>query len=247
MEELVWTELKCRRVNITKTKTHWKVLNSSNERCVYFIFCHLNTSSSASWRTWGQRQRVRVVCNIYGHNLRPVRAVIESLQLTRSCIASPGDVPAGRKWDRAAKTVYGLFSHHSRNWPDTNHWSCPERILLKTQTLNRALQVSKCFLTRQKSGRRDKKYSERMFYIITPSQNLKKSKYSSFSIASSYNSLMGILYLPLLIWPQASDIKSLGNKRGQIYPWCNPIICRWIWAILLISFLPLPFFPINKL
>lgn len=90
MEELVWTELKCRRVNITKTKTHWKVLNSSNERCVYFIFCHLNTSSSASWRTWGQRQRVRVVCNIYGHNLRSVRAVTESLSSREAALPPLG-------------------------------------------------------------------------------------------------------------------------------------------------------------
>lgn len=66
--------------------------------------------------------------------------------------------------------------------------------------LTRAPRVSKHFVIRQKrSRRREVKYSERMCYSYNTISKSKKSKYISFSIATSYNSLMTILYLLLLL------------------------------------------------
>lgn len=105
--------------HITKIKTQREILNSSNERCVYLIFCKLNTSfslPSAGPEKKGREWELYVT--FIGRNLRSVkairiRAVADFLQFARSCIASSGDLPRAREYDRAAKAVCGLFTHRS--------------------------------------------------------------------------------------------------------------------------------------
>lgn len=71
--------------HITKTKTQWKILNSSNEKCVFVVFCKCNTSFS--WPSGGSEKKGRewewyvtfIARNLWSVKAMKIRAVADFL------------------------------------------------------------------------------------------------------------------------------------------------------------------------
>jgi len=172
--------------HMSKIKTQWQILNSSNETCGYLTFCKLSTSFSLPSGVPEKEGREWVVCNIYRY-----KSKITQDHQNKSCGWLPlickklhcflwGCSHSQGMWRSSQDCLWSFYSPFQFTvpvigWTSTIYTSVKELSCRRKFWLGHL--VSKCFVIRQKRSRRiEVKYLEKMFYGYNTIPKSKKSK-----------------------------------------------------------------------